>query len=153
MKLEFNSIQSKIASVAGVTLLISGALLVSFSFFSAKNNQAVVSERVSALVDQNTQESLKNLAGSEAGKIQAKFDLALDAARTMAHTFELTKDTDSSVQLGRDQINAILLNVLKNNPEFNGTYSCWEPNALDGNDNAFRTGKNGNNASTGRFTP
>lgn len=153
MKIEFNSIQSKIATVAGVTLLISGALLVSFSFFSAKNNQAVVSEKVSALVNQSTRESIKNLAGSEAGKIQAKFDVALDAARTMAHTFALTKDASSGVLLGRDQINAVLLNVLKNNPDFNGTYSCWEPNALDGKDDDFRTGKYGNNATTGRFTP
>ncbi|MFA6179891.1 MAG: HAMP domain-containing protein [Candidatus Methylopumilus sp.] len=153
MNFSFNSIQMKIASVAGVTLLISGVLLVSFSFFSAKNNQEVVSERVSGLVDQGTRENLKNLAGSEAGKIQAKFDVALDAARTMAHTFVLTKDGSSSVQLGRDQINSILLNVLKNNPESNGNYSCWEPNALDGHDDGFRTGKNGNNTNTGRFTP
>ncbi|HSH72209.1 MAG TPA: methyl-accepting chemotaxis protein [Methylophilaceae bacterium] len=153
MNFNFNSIQMKIASVAGVALLISGALLVGFSFFSAKNNQEVVSERVSGLVDQGTRENLKNLAGSEAGKIQAKFDVALDAARTMAHTFVLSKDGSSSVQLGRDQINSILLNVLKNNPELNGTYSCWEPNALDGRDDNFRTGRNGNNSITGRFTP
>lgn len=153
MNFSFSSIQMKIASVAGMTLLISGVLLVTFSFFSAKNNQEVVSERVSGLVDQGTRENLKNLAGSEAGKIQAKFDVALDAARTMAHTFVLTKDSNSSVQLGRDQINSILLNVLKNNPELNGTYSCWEPNALDGRDDAFRTGTNGNNRNTGRFTP
>ncbi len=153
MRLNFNSIQMKIASVSGVVLLVSGMLLVSFSFFSAKNNQEVVSERVSGLVDKGTRESLQNLAGSEAGKIQAKFDVALDAARTMAHTFVLSKDASSSISLGRDQINSILLNVLKNNPEFNGTYSCWEQNALDGKDDAFRTGKNGNNSNTGRFTP
>jgi methyl-accepting chemotaxis protein len=148
-----NSIQMKIASVAGITLLISGVILVGFAFISAKNNQTVVSERVSGLVDQGTRDGLKNLAGSEAGKVQAKFDIALDAARTMAHTFILTKEAGSGVQLGRDQINAILLNVLKNNPEFNGTYSCWEPDALDGKDDNFHTGTNGNNSRTGRFTP
>ena len=153
MKLNFNSIQSKIAGVAGITLLVSGAILVGFAYVSAKNNQDVVSERVSELVDQGTRDSLKNLASAEAGKIQAKFDVALDAARTMADMFILTKNLDDGVQLGRDQINAVLLNVLKNNPEFNGTYSCWEPNALDGKDSGFRTGNNGNNASTGRFTP
>ena len=34
-----------------------------------------------------------------------------------------------------------------------GTYSCWEPNALDGRVADFTTGKDGNNQQTGRFTP
>lgn len=148
-----NSIQAKIAVIAGISLLVGSGILVAFGLVSAKNTQSVVSERVSGLVDQGTRDSLKNLAGDQAGTIRAEFDVALDAARTMAHTFVLAKDDGSSVNLGRDQINAILLNVLKNNPGFNGTYSCWEPNALDGKDADFRTGKNGNNKKTGRFTP
>jgi methyl-accepting chemotaxis protein len=47
----------------------------------------------------------------------------------------------------------MLLSVLKDNPEFNGTYSCWEPDALDGQDQAFRNNEGGNNPLTGRFTP
>ncbi|MDP8566993.1 methyl-accepting chemotaxis protein [Methylophilus aquaticus] len=152
MRLNIHSIQGKIVLVAGLSLFVSGSILVSSAFISAKNNQEVVSEKVSSLVNDGTQDSLKNLAGSEAGKIQAKFDVALDAARTMAHTFALTKD-GSGVQFGRSQINAVLLNVLKQNPEFNGTYSCWEPDALDGKDDSFRTGEDGNNSRTGRFTP
>ena len=73
----------------------------------------------------------------------------------MADTFEVAKlEADSGgLTLGRNQINAILLNVLKGNPNFNGTYSCWEPNALDGTDDAFKDGQNGNNSVTGRYTP
>ncbi|MFD0930175.1 methyl-accepting chemotaxis protein [Methylophilus glucosoxydans] len=147
----FQSIQGKIVLMAGLSILVSGSILVGSSYLSAKNNQQLVSENVSLLVNEGTKNSLKNLAGSEAGKIQAKFDVALDAARTMANTFVLSKE--GSVALGRDQINAILLNVLKQNPEFNGTYSCWEPDALDGKDDAFKTGRDGNNSLTGRFTP
>ena len=81
----------------------------------------------------------KNLAGDYAGKIQAEFQVALDAARTMADTFSLSKsDNNGGLSLGRDQINAILLKVLKDNPNFNGTYSCWEPNALDGQDASLK---------------
>ncbi len=153
MKITLKSIQAKIAVIAGVSLLVSSGILVAFGLVSAKNTQSIVSERVSGLVDQGTRDSLKNLAGDQAGKIRAEFDVALDAARTMAHTFVLAKEEGSGLSLGRDQINAILLNVLRNNPEFNGTYSCWEPDALDGKDSVFRTGKNGNNEKTGRFTP
>ncbi|MBK1678812.1 chemotaxis protein [Rhodocyclus tenuis] len=147
------SIQGRIALVAGACLLGSALLLVSYSLFSARSTQNLVAGRVGALIQNDTADILKNLAWARAGVIQAKFDLALDAARTMAHTFALAKDNDSGINLGRNQLNAILKYVLENNPEFNGTYSCWEPNALDGRDSDFRTGEQGNNKQTGRFTP
>jgi methyl-accepting chemotaxis protein len=72
----------------------------------------------------------------------------------MADVFMLSKSRDNEgLELGRDQINGILLKVLKNNPNFNGTYSCWEPNALDGQDSDFAVAGEGNNVLTGRFTP
>jgi methyl-accepting chemotaxis protein len=153
MKIEMNSIQGKIATLAGACLLGAAFLLVAGGLLFARSSQNLVSNRVGALVQQDTAERLKNLAWAHAGIIQGKFDLALDAARTMAHTFALSKMEGSSVNLGRSQINAILHNVLINNPDFNGTYSCWEPNALDGGDQAARGGGNGNNVQTGRFTP
>ncbi len=151
--MRMTSIQGRIALVAGACLLGSALLLVSYSLFSARSTQNLVAGRVGALIQNDTADILKNLAWARAGVIQAKFDLALDAARTMAHTFALAKDNDSGINLGRNQLNAILKYVLENNPEFNGTYSCWEPNALDGRDSDFRTGEQGNNKQTGRFTP
>ena len=50
-------------------------------------------------------------------------------------------------------MNAILLNVLKDNPRFNGTYSAWEPDALDGQDAAFRSHADVGSDATGRFLP
>ena len=147
------SIQGRIAMVAGACLLGSAVALVGYGVISAKSTQNLVAGRVGELVQKDNAESLKNLAWGHAGVIQAKFDLALDAARTMAHTFELAKDGSNSLNLGRNQINAILKSVLDKNPEFNGTYSNWEPNTLDGRDADFRTGDHGNNAQTGRFTP
>ncbi len=130
---------------------------MAYSLITAANTQQLTTERVSELQEKSALDQLKNLAGEQAGKVQAKFDIALDAARTMAHTFEVGKQPGPNgkpvLQIGRDQLNAILLNVLEKNPEFNGTYSCWEPNALDGRDSEFATGKDGNNSVTGRFTP
>ncbi|WP_374487800.1 methyl-accepting chemotaxis protein [Zoogloea sp.] len=146
------SIQQRIALTAGACLIGAAIAQIAYSLVSARTTQDLVAERVGALVQEGTAESLKNLAWGHAGVIQAKFDLALDAARTMAHTFEVSKQ-GNGLNLGRPQINAVLRHVLDNNPEFNGTYSCWEPNALDGKDALFRTGNDGNNAQTGRFTP
>ena len=155
--MKLKSIQLKITLIAGACLLVTAGALVAYSLISAHNTQQMTTERVSAVQQKSALDQLKNLAGEQAGKVQAKFDIALDAARTMAHTFEVGKkpgpDGKPVLQIGRDQLNAILLNVLEKNPEFNGTYSCWEPNALDGRDSEFATGKDGNNSVTGRFTP
>ncbi|MFV5216069.1 methyl-accepting chemotaxis protein [Azonexus caeni] len=144
------SIQGRISVLAGACLLGSVISIVAYSVVSEGNTRSLISQRVGELTQTNTVESLKNLAWAHAGVIQSKFDLALNAARTMAHTFEVGKKSGG---LGRDQINDVLYHVLVNNPEFNGTYSNWEPNALDGKDAAFQTGRDGNNAQTGRFTP
>jgi methyl-accepting chemotaxis protein len=155
--MKFKSIQLKITLIAGACLLVTAGALVAYSLISASNTKQMTTERVDAVQQKGALDQLKNLAGEQAGKVQAKFDIALDAARTMAHTFEVGKKPGPNgqpvLQIGRDQLNAILVNVLEKNPEFNGTYSCWEPNALDGRDAEFATGKDGNNAVTGRFTP
>lgn len=152
--MNFKSVRTKIAAIAGVCLLFSAIVLVGYSLFSARGTQKMVNERVSHLIEVRSIDGLVNLANRYAGKIAVEFAVALDAARTMADTFMVAKEeTSSGLDIGRDQLNAILLRVLKNNPNFNGTYSCWEPDALDGRDADFRTGKNGNNAVTGRFTP
>jgi len=155
--MQFKSVQTKIAMIAGLCLLSAITVLVVYGLYSARNTQNMVSEQVSTLQRETTMENLENLAGKQAGKIQEQFDLALDAARTMANTFEVSKqqsvDGKESLQLGRDQVNAVLLNVLKRNKGFNGTYSCWEPNAIDGRDEEFHRNQDGNNEKTGRFTP
>jgi len=151
--MQFKSVQLKIATIAGLCLLSAVVVLVVYGLFSAKNTQNMVSTQVSGLLKETNMQGLQNLAGEQAGQIQEQFDLALNAARTMANTFEVAKEQGSSLHIGRDQLNAVLLNVLKRNKGFNGTYSCWEPNAIDGRDADFRVDKDGNNAVTGRFTP
>jgi methyl-accepting chemotaxis protein len=152
--MKIKSVRTKIAGIAGLCLIVSAAFLVGYSLFSARSTQTLVNTRVSELIESRSLDGLKSLAGDYAGKIQVAFVEALDAARTMADTFMVAKSSDNGgLALGRDQINAILLKVLKDNPNFNGTYSCWEPNALDGRDAGFKTGRDGNNAVTGRFTP
>jgi len=144
----------KISAIAGLCLVVSTTVLVGYSLYSSKSTGKFVNERVSELIEARSLDGLKNLASNYAGKIEVDFTIALDAARTMADTFTVSKSSDNGgLDLGRDQINAILLKVLKNNPNFNGTYSCWEPDALDGDDASFRTGRDGNNETTGRFTP
>lgn len=115
------SIQKKIALTAGACLLGSAIVLVGYSLISARTTQNLVAGRVGTLVQEGTSDSLKNLAWAHTGVIQSKFDLALDAARTMAHTFETAKAGQGNLSIGRTQLNGILRHVLESNPEFNGT--------------------------------
>lgn len=151
--MKFKSLQARICVTAGVCLFVSSISLIVYGLFSARANEQYVATEVSALVEKSAIREIQNLAESRANAIQAKLQNALDAARTMANAFAASKASQSPLALGREQINTVLLSVLKDNPDFNGTYSCWEPNALDGQDPAFRNAEDGNNPLTGRFTP
>jgi methyl-accepting chemotaxis protein len=151
--MKFNSLQTRICFTAGLCLFISCASLVSYGLYSSSANQAYVGTEVSTLIESATIREVQNLAESRANAIQAKLQNALDSARIMANTLGASKSAQSPLTLSREQINTMLLSVLKDNPDFNGTYSCWEPDALDGQDQAFRINEGGNNPLTGRFTP
>ncbi|MCD9117627.1 methyl-accepting chemotaxis protein [Pseudomonas bijieensis] len=151
--MKFKSLQARICVTAGVCLFVSSVSLIIYGLFTARANEQYVATEVSALVEKSTIREIQNLAESRANAIQAKLQNALDAARTMANAFAASKATQSPLALGREQINTVLLGVLKDNPDFNGTYSCWEPDALDGQDLASRNTQDGSNPQTGRFTP
>nr|WP_095108400.1 methyl-accepting chemotaxis protein [Pseudomonas sp. Irchel 3E20] len=151
--MKFKSLQARICVTAGICLFVSSASLVIYGLFSTRANEQYVSAEVAKLVEQSTIREIQNLAESRANAIQAKLQNALDAARTMANTFAASKTPQSPLAMGREQINNVLLSVLKDNPDFNGTYSCWEPEALDGQDGASRNASDGSNPTTGRFTP
>jgi methyl-accepting chemotaxis protein len=108
------------------------------------------------LVDRQTKESLLNRASSEANAIKAELEVGFDAARSMAHTFAVLADSKNGGTpdgARRIQLNAILRKIVEQNPAFNGTYSAWEPDALDGNDVAFKGQKDVGSDGTGRFLP
>ncbi|MDC3739768.1 HAMP domain-containing protein [Pseudomonas syringae pv. syringae] len=151
--MKLTSLQARICITAGLCLFVSSASLVVYGLFTSRANEQYVSDEVAVLIEHSTVREIQNLAESRANAIQAKLQSALDAARTMASTFSASKASQSPLTLGREQINRVLLGVLKDNPEFNGTYSCWEQDALDGKDLISRDAQDGSNPLTGRFTP
>jgi len=154
------SIQLKIALSAGACLLATAAILVVYGLVSSRNTQAFVTQRVGRLLEDESKKNLGAVAQNQAASIQSIMQDNLDTARTMATVFRVVRRqmADLSSKHGftnptRDILNAILFNVLENNPRFLGTYSCWEPNAVDGRDAEFAGDtKNGYDA-TGRFVP
>jgi methyl-accepting chemotaxis protein len=153
---KIRSLQLKIALIAGLCLTMTSIVLIGYSLVSSGNTHSFVTTEVMRLVDSQTKESLLNRAATEGNAIKAELEVGLDAARTIAHAFAVLaddKNSGTSSDGRRKQLNAVLRNVLENNPAFNGTYSAWEPNALDGNDSAFKGRKDSGSDDTGRFLP
>ncbi|HBE76547.1 MAG TPA: hypothetical protein DDW65_02010 [Firmicutes bacterium] len=90
----------------------------------------------------------KEMSGHYSNEIRENIDEALVAARTMAEFFEGMKKSQSA---NRDGMNHMLRQVLEENKNFTGVWTCWEPNALDGQDSK-NINKPGHD-STGRFVP
>ncbi|WP_145679139.1 methyl-accepting chemotaxis protein [Azospirillum brasilense] len=155
--MKIRTIQQKIAGLAGLCLIGTVGVLVGFGVLSANTTNTYVNNQVTDILERKTKESLLNLASTQAGLVRAEFDTALNAARTMAHGFASIVDPGNAgsapVASRRDAINGILLNVLQNNELFNGTYTAWEPNALDGDDAAFKGHRESGHDATGRFIP
>jgi methyl-accepting chemotaxis protein len=149
------SIQLKIALIAGLCLAVTCVALIGYGLFSTQSMNQYVTREVMQLVDNQTKESLMNRASTEANSIKAELEVGFDAARTIAHAFATLADekTGTPVAARRTQFNAVLRHVLELNPAFNGTYSAWEPGALDGDDATFKGRKEVGSDNTGRFLP
>ncbi len=155
--MKVKSIKIKIALIAGLCLFVTAASLVAFSLVTANRNQEFTIDRVFKQQETIATTGLAVAAGEQAGRLENRFEEALGAARMVAHIFELTKQNSmkggAGLVLDRQGANAILYNVLDKNPQIHGAFSCWEPGALDGRDGEYRTGLDGNNKETGRFSP
>lgn len=142
-----NRLQVKIAFWAGICLIVISAAIISYS--------AVAMHKLASETRQNAVSSAKKYAATVARQhayhIRAELEIALDAARTLAHALSTLKDKNISVQLGREEVNGILKNILRHNPDFVGVYTLWEPTAFDGLDTLYQntTGHD----ETGRFIP
>lgn len=150
------SIKVKIVALSVVCLLTTVAAVVGYGVYASKQVNEQTNKGVSLLLETKSREALQAIATTQAGDIRAEVDTAFAAARNMARSFEgMVDDSQSAtpVELRRAQLNATLLNVLKDNPRFNGTYSAWVVNGIDGNDSAFKGKADIGSDQTGRALP
>jgi len=153
--MSLKSVKTRILLFASLCLIGAVSVQVISGLLSAQSANDLVVARTSEILDAKTREAIGNLAATQAGLLRSEFESALIAARTMAHSFALSAAAaDGGKQDNKRQhLNDILLNVLTLNPRFNGTYTAWEPNALDGADDSFRNHKESGTDGTGRFIP
>lgn len=93
-------------------------------------------------------EKASEIAHRYSNDIQARLEVAMDSARTLAYVLEAYGKSQAP---DRSTVDEILKNVLKKNDHFLGVWTCWEPNAFDGKDDEFKNKKG--HDETGRYIP
>lgn len=154
--MNIHSIKIRIIALSALCVISVAGAMLGYSLYAASQTSRYVTERVGGLLDRTSQESLQRLASVQAAAIRTEIDSAFDAARNMASALEVIAENDGNGTPRdgrRAQLNALLLSVLKDNSRFNGTYSAWMPNALDGADALFISRKDLGSDATGRALP
>jgi methyl-accepting chemotaxis protein len=155
--MNIHSIKVRIVALSAVCIVLATGGILGYSIYATGKTSGYVTESVDSLLDRLSKESLSRLASTQAGVIRAETDSAFDAARAMARGLEtLARDVGEGgarIDVRRAQLNDILLRNLKDNELFNGTYSAWLPNALDGRDQEHVNRKDLGSDDTGRALP
>ena len=104
---------------------------------------------VSSVVFNLSKENARNLASDVSADVLRQLEMPMNTARTMAQTFSGYQKLSPAER--RSKFDWVLTSVVDKNSEFLGTWTVWEPNALDGRDKECRN--NLGTDSSGRFIP
>ncbi|MCF4129491.1 methyl-accepting chemotaxis protein [Methylobacterium sp. SyP6R] len=152
----YRSIKVKIIAVSGICVSLTAFGLVGYGLYAATSTGALVAASTEEILDRKSKENLQAVAANQATTIQTKLDFAFAAARNTAGALEVIgtgKRSATREGLRRQQLNDVLLGVLRRNSDFNGTYAAWEPDALDGADDAYIDRADMGSDHTGRALP
>jgi len=132
------SIRNKLVIFISITVIFAYAVsgyIISSMIFNKEEKDAVL--------------YMETLSREYANLADAELEVFMNAARTIADVFSTYENVSPDHR--RTVFSAMLKQVLQNNPEFLGTWTCWEPNALDNNDDQYKNKSSSDE--TGRFIP
>lgn len=107
----------------------------------------VINSQASSMQRQLATEYAEELAQHEAFKVKGRLDVAMDAARTLAQTLGGLHLANPE----RKVADAMMREVLANNPSFLAVWSGWEPNGFDNKDANYVNAPA--HDATGRYIP
>ncbi|MDM8555309.1 methyl-accepting chemotaxis protein [Desulfococcaceae bacterium HSG7] len=139
-------------NIIGKNLKIRTKMLVYICFVSLLAFSVTitfVSVRARNMAKADALREIEEMAYRYGGVVKAEVEVAMDAARTLAQTFEGIKENE--VNPSRGMIDAVLKRILDKNTNFIGVWTAWEPDALDGRDKEFINVRG--HDSTGRYVP
>ncbi len=142
------SLQQKMIVTFGCFfLMLMGAVLIN-GILASGNTSSFMLRSLNASATKSAKEQVLEKARAMAYHIRAEFEASLNTARTLANVLSAVRDV-LNLKVGRDQIDGILRSIVVKNEKFAGAYSCWEPDALDNEDEKY-AGVGGTDK-TGRF--
>ncbi len=127
----------KVAAAVACLVLVSVATVVT--------TQTVIAVR---LARSEAFSKTEEMAQRNAETVKSDLQKALETAKTLRGSFEGMKKNKTT---SRKIFNEILASSLETSPDLAAVWTCWEPNALDDNDDAY-AGAEGHDK-TGRFVP
>ena len=136
--MRLHSLQFKLSLSVMACMLTLGAVLVTYAGYTARREAL-----------DKAQFKMQSAAQEQAEAIRKRLDAGMTAARTLAQALRV--NGEGMPTLNRGQVNAMLREVLLQNPDFLGVYTLWEPDAFDGQD--ARHASQGDSDSSGRFIP
>jgi len=135
----FKKMNLKNRMLISISLVTFLAFAITIAFVSIKTRDMAISE---------AKKLAEEMAFRYGAKVQARLEVAIDAARSLAQTFEGIKKSNTT---SRSLLDEIQKQILERNKDFIGVWTCWEPNAFDGKDSEYANSKGHDN--TGRYVP
>ena len=143
MKFNFTpNIDLKFSLQRRLFLAVGGTIAVTFLFVIIY--VAIVTSKIKR---EEAYRRSQGLSVGFANKAQAPLEGGMDAARTLAQSFESFEDIPAETR--RQAYMGMLKRVIETNPNFLCIWTTWEPNELDDNDNKYINKLGSNEA--GRF--
>ena len=154
--MKHRSILTRLMALNSVCLLVAIAVLVGYALYSASQSQALVRERTLPIVNTNAQ--MKMVTGAQTAV--ERFSHLIDTAATSTHDLAVNalglKNRGNLLANDAAQTRRLLSHQLRqvaeSRPEFTGTSTVFEPNALDNQDSQFVNNLDSGSNDIGRFS-
>nr|WP_201190515.1 methyl-accepting chemotaxis protein [Pseudomonas fluorescens] len=156
MQKTFLTIQSKIALLAGLCLLLVVGLLMGLSLYQTHQSSQQVAQASSEMLADAAREHMQALGKVQAMQVQRTFlqthEFGQGLSRYLLYLRQLQHQGTLTRQQLRQALNTQLHQALNDKPDLLGLYVIFEPDALDGGDAAFAGNADLGSNEKGRFS-
>ncbi|MBA2922870.1 methyl-accepting chemotaxis protein [Pseudomonas sp. P7] len=156
MHRSFLTIQSKIALLAGLCLLLVVAALVGLSLYQTHQNSQQVAQTSSEMLANAAKERMQALGTVQAMQVQRTFMQTYEYGQGLSRHLLNLRQLQQQGKLNRAELrlalNQQLHQALINKPDLLGLYVIFEPDSLDGIDTSFANQTALGSNETGRFS-
>jgi methyl-accepting chemotaxis protein len=155
--MNFRSIQTTIATLAGACILAIVASLILYALYASDRTQTLTQARTQGLLEQLIEQRLSALAQTQVLQIQRELEYPLAITAELANSNRLLgvtgADGSALLSVSREEMLNLARETLVQHPKLLSTYIGWEPNAFDNSDDIYSGSQQPGMSDAGRFVP